>query len=317
FLEYVTPMSFGWYLSLTYFFISKLAVPIFFMIMGALLLRKIDSPKKSFERVVRMIIALVVYSLIYYVYFHRNTLDTMSFQDFFSLILTKRTNNAMWYMYVYIGLLILLPLFQRMANAFSKKATAYLIFLSVFVMGTLPLISIFYNFNLSAYFTVNFFAPTIGVIFAGYFVEHYLKINKAIVAISLLLFVCITTFEVYYTANYYPLNPKDYLILDDRDYLTITLSAICFYIIIKYLATLIKAGNGIKKVTCYFGSLTFGIYLISDLIINVTKPQYYSIIIHSDNVFLITVLWQVIVFASCALITALAKLIIPGAKKII
>ncbi len=38
-----------WFVSLTYFFVCKIAVPIYFMISGALLLKKSDDFKKSFK----------------------------------------------------------------------------------------------------------------------------------------------------------------------------------------------------------------------------------------------------------------------------
>lgn len=44
-----SPDSLDWYVSLTYFFISKIAVPIFFMISGYLLLKKEDNYKKAFR----------------------------------------------------------------------------------------------------------------------------------------------------------------------------------------------------------------------------------------------------------------------------
>ena len=44
-----TPASLTWFVSLTYFFISKIAVPIFFMISGYLLLNKADGYKKPFK----------------------------------------------------------------------------------------------------------------------------------------------------------------------------------------------------------------------------------------------------------------------------
>lgn len=43
-----------WLCSLTYFFICKIAVPLFMFIMGALLLGKDDTPKRSAERLLHI-----------------------------------------------------------------------------------------------------------------------------------------------------------------------------------------------------------------------------------------------------------------------
>lgn len=40
------PVSHTWFCATTYFFVSKIAVPLFLFIMGGLMLNKEDSPKK-------------------------------------------------------------------------------------------------------------------------------------------------------------------------------------------------------------------------------------------------------------------------------
>ncbi|MBQ5649328.1 MAG: acyltransferase family protein, partial [Clostridia bacterium] len=62
------PGSITWFVSLAYFFVSKIAVPVFFMISGYLLLGKIDSPKKSFQRIIRILAALIGCGVIYSIY---------------------------------------------------------------------------------------------------------------------------------------------------------------------------------------------------------------------------------------------------------
>ena len=39
------------------------AVPVFFMIMGGLLLQKVDKPRKSVERVLRMVLVTIIFSI--------------------------------------------------------------------------------------------------------------------------------------------------------------------------------------------------------------------------------------------------------------
>ncbi len=316
FLKYSEPASFTWFFSLTYFFISKIAVPVFLMIMGGLLLQKIDSPKKSVIRVLRMVAVVVIYSAVYYIYLHRNNPETMGFLDFFKTIFTNRTNNAFWYIYTYIGLLILLPLMQRMAVSFSKKATEYFVLVSVGVMGFIPLGTMFFGITPNHYVTDVFFCVTIGLVFLGFYIEKYVKITKSMCAGAGLLFVSIITFDVTYSYIKYQDNPQSYLQLDNWQYLNITASALCFYIIFKYLFSAVKTGENTSKVLCYLGSLTFGIYLLSDLVMFITKTNYLKYAQTSDNIILITILWEIVIFAICGIVTALLKLI-PGFKKLI
>lgn len=316
FLKYSEGGSVTWFLSLTYFFVSKIAVPVFLMIMGGLLLQKIDSPKKSVIRVLRMVLVVTIYSAVYYLYLHRHNPDTMSLLDFVETIFTNRTNNAFWYIYTYIGLLILLPIMQRMAAAFSKKTTTYFVFLSVGVMGLIPLCNLFFEIKPNHYVTDIFFAPTIGLVFLGFYIEKYLNITKSMFAAASLMFVSIITLEVAYSYMRFEDTPQSYLQLDHWQYLNITASALCFYIICKYLFTTIKFGAKTSKVLCYFGSLTFGIYLLSDLVMFITKPYYLKYAPTSEHIILITILWELVIFATCGIVTALLKLI-PKFNKLI
>ncbi len=316
FMKYSEPESPLWYLSLTYFFLSKIAVPVFLMIMGGLLLQKIDKPKKSYERVLRMVVVLFISSVIYFLYLNRLQPDNITISQFFTTIFTKRTNNAIWYLYTYIGLLVLLPILQRMAKAFSKKATQYLLLVSVVFMGTLPLLKVFFNFTLNTYLTETFFVPLLGIVFAGFYVEKYMKIDLKACLASCAIFIFVIAFEVLYTKYLYDLNPKKYLLLDNRENLLILSSAFCFYVIFKYISTVVNTKEKLSKVICYFGSLTFGIYLLSDLVMFVTKPFYLEHVPNSEHIFLLTVLWQIVIFIGCAIPTAILKLI-PGIKKYI
>lgn len=314
FMKYSEGESFTWFFSLSYFFVSKIAVPVFLMIMGGLLLQKIDPPKKSIERVLRMAVVLFVASAVYYLYINRNFPENLTIGRFLETIFTKRSSNALWYLYTYIGLMILLPLLQRMAKAFSRRAIEYLLFISVGVMGFLPLVEIFFDFKLNPYFTETFFVPLLGIVFAGFYVERYLEINKKVFAFSCATFVFIISLEVLYTQKLYAESPTSYLKLDNRENLFILSSAICFYIIFKYLSTVVKIKESVKKVLCYVGSLTFPIYLLSDLAISLTKPYYRNLVVNSEYIILITIGWEILIFVSCAIIGAILKLI-PGIKK--
>ncbi len=315
FLGKCEPLSFTWFFSLTLFFISKIAVPVFFMIMGGLLLQKVDTPKRSIQRVVRIVIVTIIFSVAYYIKANWASPENMSIVEFIDKTFTFRHANAYWYLYAYIGLLILLPLLQRMAQAFSRLATLYFVTLSMGVMGLIPLIKLFFEKTPHHYVTDMFFAPHLGIVFAGFYIEKYLKINKKAFAFASIGFVALIVFQVLCTYTFYNKNSESYTQLDNWQYLTITASAMCFYIMIKYLSTVISVRENISKVVCYFGSLTFGIYLISDMMISLTRPLYANL--QQDTpVMVATIIWEIIIFALCAFCTAILKLI-PGFKKLL
>lgn len=132
-----------WFCSLTYLFVSKIAVPLFLFIMGALLLEKEDSPKKSAERLFRIFTVLAAASLFYYAYYGRRSGTAFSLREFLLNLPRQQATNALWYLYLYLALLCMLPILQRLAKALDKRRMEYLLFLSLGVLGTAPLISIF------------------------------------------------------------------------------------------------------------------------------------------------------------------------------
>ncbi len=315
FLKMSEPESFTWFFSLTYFFISKIAVPVFFMIMGGLLLQKIDTPRKSVERVLRMVVVTILFSLVYYIKGNWANPSGMSVLAFIKMMFTFRASNAYWYIYAYIGLLILLPLLQRMAHVFSKKATLYFVILSMGVMGLIPIIDIFFHIRPHHYVTDMFFAPHLGIVFAGYYIEKYMKIDINSFVYAVIGFVSLTVFQVGFTCKFYNDNPENYLQLDNWQFLTITLSALCFYVVFKYLSTVVKTKETTAKVLCYLGSLTFGIYLLSDMIMSVTRPLYANLQ-QDASIMVATIVWEIIIFFICGAITAVLKFI-PGLKKLL
>jgi len=315
FLGKCEPLSFTWFFSLTYFFVSKIAVPVFFMIMGGLLLQKVDTPKRSMQRIVRIVAVTLIFSAAYYIKANWAAPEKMSVVEFIDKTFTFRHANAFWYLYAYIGLLILLPLLQRMAQAFSKRATLYFVTLSMGVMGLIPLIKLFFEKTPHHYATDMFFAPHLGIVFAGFYIERYLKLTKKAFAYASIGFVTLLTFQIVCTYIFYNKNPESYTQLDNWQYLTITASAMCFYIMIKYLSTVVSVKENTSKVVCYFGSLTFGIYLISDMMIALTRPLYNNLQ-QDAPVMLATILWEIIIFALCGFCTAILKLI-PGLKKLL
>lgn len=59
-----TPEALYWNESVSYFFVSKVAVPIFLMISGALMLGKVEPWQKHAKRILRIVCDIVIFSLI-------------------------------------------------------------------------------------------------------------------------------------------------------------------------------------------------------------------------------------------------------------
>ena len=111
-----SPNSIRWYVSLAFFFVSKIAVPVFFMISGYLLLNKVEDWKKTFSRVLRIIVVLLVCAVIYAIYNGLFISENGTFKSIVEdilLVYKKSPTNALWYLYAYIGILLMLPFLQK------------------------------------------------------------------------------------------------------------------------------------------------------------------------------------------------------------
>lgn len=168
-------MFYWFYLFLAIFI--KIAVPIFFMISGALLLPKEEDLKSLYKkRVLKYLLILIVCSLMYYVVSKGFNLSEISIANFIEILYSSQLSTAYWYLYSYLAFLILLPLLHKLAKAMSDTEYTYLIILFL-CMKLLDIFEFFVwkgTISHNAYFSLfinssNIFYPLI-----GYYLEERL-----------------------------------------------------------------------------------------------------------------------------------------------
>lgn len=128
-------------------------------------------------------------------------------------------------------------------------------------------------------------------------------------------FVLLIAFQVVATYYLYQKDSSKYLYLDNRIFITITGSAMAFYVMVKYLFSKLTLSPGVSRTITYLGGLTFGMYLLSDLIIDLTKPIHAVLCAHT-HVILAMGLWELIILSICAILTAGLKCL-PGIRKLL
>lgn len=302
--------GFTWFCSLTYFFVCKIAVPLFLFIMGALLLQKEDSPQKSLHRLTRIFVVFVIGSFCYYTYYSLRDGTAFSFKEFLLKLPQSRMTKAFWYFHLYLALLCLLPILQKLVKALNQRQLAYLLFLSLGILGTVPLIP---AFKLSSYFTAGLIGPYIGQVLLGYYIERYVPLTKKVFCGCFCVFILLITFQVAATYSLYLHNPSSYGMLDNRTLNTITGSAACFYICIKYVFINYPVPSKLEHCICRLGTLTFGIYLLSDMAIAQSIPVYSALQGYMHSL-VAMVLWELLIFTACAFIIAGLRLFPPLRK---
>lgn len=297
-----------WFVSMAYFFICKVAVPLFLMVMGAMLLDKQDTPRKSIQRFARIFVVFLLGSAMYYIYHGKESQTALSALEFFQQLFSGEPfTTAYWYFNLYLALLCILPILQTWAKAMSKRQLQWLLVLSLGVLGSVPL----YN-TLTTGPKINLLSgngligPYFGMVFAGYYMEHHMQITRRNAYAAGALFTALIASQVFITYSLYQLDTATCYRLDDRTFLPITLSACCVYVMAKYFFETNRCPAWSEKAILAGGRLTFGIYIFSDLVLRVLRGWYVWLTGYV-HVMVSMVLWEMAVFAVCGLLTAVLR----------
>lgn len=303
-----------WLCSILYFFICKTAVPIFLFIMGALMLDREEPPKRLVMRIARILTVTAAGSVCYGFFYAQQKGEPFNIGEFLPKLLKGPATNAFWYLYLYLGLLCLLPILRRMAAALSKRQLEYVLFLSLGVLGVLPLIRIFFpEFRTYGYLTTALFSPYVGMVLLGHYIEQYVPNTKRSFWWGFCGFALLIAFQAAGTFLLYQRNPDSYMALDDRTLLTITGSSACLYICVRYVFTRYRPGPRLERIIHALSDLTFGAYLLGDMMIELSKPIH-AVLREHCHVLIAMVLWEIIILIGCMCITAGLRLI-PSLRK--
>lgn len=257
-----------------YMFLSigcTVAVPIFFMISGALLLGKEESIKDVFvKRVFKYVIILIVVSVLYQIYDWKCDNTEFTLVNCFKKIYSDKASVALWYLYSYIGLLMMLPILRKMVRLMETRDYLYLAAGYVCMVGILP-ISQYYlskgTVSLNGSFSaVLFTTPNIFFAIMGYFLEKILK-NKyfnrknafILVSVSVLCIILscmMTQYKADLTGELSEYTSQTFYSS------LIAVPAFTIYYCCKMLFMKVKIDTRILKCIQFVGSTTFGVYLL-------------------------------------------------------
>lgn len=308
--------------------ITTINIPIFFMISGTLLLNKQEDYKTVFKkRISKFLIVLLLFSVITYLLrYWYGEIDQISLGNFIRSFVGGKVHFSYWFMYAYLGFLLMLPLLQRITAAIKKQDFNVLFILHLIIFTIIPLIDLFFvahsknGFRLSSDFNAPlatikaFFYPIV-----GYYIDQKINIKKVTRKnIISMLFVLVGCFVVTAIAVIYAGNRMGY----DQRYLRLFdyLISIIVFLLVKIFCEKVMKDKYTKlsKFLCLIGSLTFGIYLLHPVQKIVFSDDFhYAFDVHNNvDILLINISWCFIAFIGSAIVVYLFKKI-PGIKKII
>jgi surface polysaccharide O-acyltransferase-like enzyme len=158
-----------WLIGNVYGGIARVAVPLFFMISGYLLLPRTESLRAFYtKRMMRILIPFVVWSLIYLGWYCWNhaTICTPSFVG--DLLFVQGTYYHLWFLYALIGIYMILPVLRLMIKPdMDQRILWYLIGLWLIFQTLFTITNEFWNFTLKI-------TPPLATGFVCYFIFGYL-----------------------------------------------------------------------------------------------------------------------------------------------
>jgi len=293
--------------------VTKIAVAMFLLSSGAVLLRKEDDYKKLFKRIFRIAIPLLAINVIDFLIINYNNLSINSIGTFLkNIVQTSGQNNYhLYYLYLLMGIYLLLPLLRKAVASFTNKDYIFCLIVLLGIPSLMPFLS-WFGIHLSGYFFL--LNAHVGLVIAGHYINNVMPIKDVkeslrtatyILVSSVLLNFCVWMFVYSKNGEFGEMGTNIALPI-----MTIQLSLF-------FICSKIKITKGAGLIRMMSGS-TFGIFLLhiavqSALMYFINTSRWLNFINPMKN------LWSfgahcIVIFLLSFMITYCLKLI-PGVKK--
>lgn len=295
--------------------ICRTNVPLFLMITGALLLDRKETVKEIYrKRVFWIAVVLFTFSAFYYgvsIIRHKNT--GYSVMDFLMGFLEGSVQESFWYLYLYLGILMLLPFFRKLAQNLEDREFGYLILLQLFWSVGVPIAGKATGVEISSYlYQVNIY---FFYVMAGYFLEVRIPAEKVTgrhiaamigcIAFGLAVAVGIIAWDYFRSGKYDPFC---------IGILTPVFSLGIFFCI-RWIFTGYFLPRRAEALVLYIGNCVFGIYLLEQLARIQLLPLYLYLTEKTVGIFACTC--YVIGGFSLALLYTVVLKHVPGIRKLL
>ena len=173
--------------------LCKIAVPLFFLISGGLLLHREEPIRVTLKkRVLRIFAVLIVFSGILYLFWIRwDYAETPGIGDFLKRLWSEGISAPYWYLYTYLGLMILLPVLRPLAQNLSNRGYQYLIAIHFVMFGIAPSVGLLSGWGpLNANLQLTLMEPELFYFLMGYYLAHrfpWEKIGRKVLGICWML----------------------------------------------------------------------------------------------------------------------------------
>lgn len=292
----------AWILYYFRFILCKIAVPLFFMISGYLLLRKDYSYRDILKKVLRILIPLLICSVIAYLRFF----PKHSISDFVLSFIEQPINNVFLYLYVLMGLYLITPFLRKMIKSMSDNDFKVFTLLILIIPGIIPLIKIIFGISISAFFNQVMFNYVIGYYVLGYYLGNR-EISKKGSLISLIVSVITIVISVILLFTSFKESGVNSLFLDNTGLITTVLPALGVFVIMKYFISTKNVNVKFSNFITIVSSGTFGVYLFHMLVMNDLYGLPFISKIFSINTFFGVMILDFMLFVGLEIIILILK----------
>lgn len=286
--------------------VVKIGVPVFFMISGALLLRKDMTYRNVFRRILRMFLILLGFSIVANIAATKHFYAPGFVRNFASA--TVDGARPYWYLYAYIGFLLVHPFMRSIAVRLTKSDVIYLILTRLVITGILPAIILILNIALeSNMYIAERFEPaiiTVDCLFytlVGYGLDSMFDVKefmgkREISFIALFVGTALVESLLTWIAGIEN-------VFSGMDFVM----AISLFMGVKTALFRKEPSDGVKKTISLIGSLTFGIYLLDPIIGNFLKPFVHRLYPSVPSYLCVSMLYCLISMMVCGGLTFLYR----------
>ena len=272
-------------ISLVFNTISRISVPIFFMISGTLLVDRSFNKKKYFKRIIKYILLIIVWDIIYLIWEYLYLGVTY---DKLYMLLFEPYRAHLWFLYSILLLYILQPLMKLFIDK-SNKVVKIILLILWLVFSTLSMINIMIANIFTIFSYIGFFI--IGKYLYDYIKEHDLRKYNILLILSIIISVAISVFLNYTSSIRY--NRFYNLFFAYRTPFIIMSSVAFFTLVVSNYKK-----NSIPKLIDILSTVSLGVYLIHGIFLDITVNKF----IYSSINSLIGIPLFTIIIGTCSVI---------------
>ena len=171
----------NYWASLVLGILCKMAVPLFLLVSGGLLLHREEALSQVLKkRAGRMLAALVLFSLVLYLFWTAwGWVEAPGAGDFLFRLFHEGISAPYWYLYAYLGLMLMLPLLRPMVQHMPDRAFHYLLVLHLVVWGVLGALGSLLDWGTpNEDLLLPLIEPTLFYFLTGYYLAHRLDLSR-------------------------------------------------------------------------------------------------------------------------------------------